>query len=231
MLEILKDKKYIFFDVGYTLDKPASGDWIFTNKFFEVLNERVKMFNKERLIEARKVALVYIEQNHLTKSVEEEYERFKTYYQMILDDLKVTYTKEELDIIAFDRANNMNNYIPYPDIKEVLSVLSKDYKLGIISDTWPSIENQLKHIGVYEYFNSFTYSYELGIFKPNPMMYIDALKKANCNPQETVFIDDRLENLEGAFKFGITPILIAANKDSDKQTSFTKIYSLSELIK
>ena len=30
MPDILKDKKVIFFDVGYTLDRPASGDWMFT---------------------------------------------------------------------------------------------------------------------------------------------------------------------------------------------------------
>lgn len=33
--EILKEKKVIFFDVGYTLDYPASGDWMFTQKFIE----------------------------------------------------------------------------------------------------------------------------------------------------------------------------------------------------
>ena len=33
MLDLLNDKKVIFFDVGYTLDKPASGDWMFTNQF------------------------------------------------------------------------------------------------------------------------------------------------------------------------------------------------------
>ena len=35
MLQHLRDKKVIFFDVGYTLDKPASGDWMFTNRFLE----------------------------------------------------------------------------------------------------------------------------------------------------------------------------------------------------
>ena len=28
MLNLLKDKEVIFFDVGYTLDAPASGDWM-----------------------------------------------------------------------------------------------------------------------------------------------------------------------------------------------------------
>ena len=34
-IELLKDKKVIFFDVGYTLDYPLSGDWMFTKKFYE----------------------------------------------------------------------------------------------------------------------------------------------------------------------------------------------------
>ena len=33
MTELLKTKKAVFFDVGYTLDYPASGDWMLTNKF------------------------------------------------------------------------------------------------------------------------------------------------------------------------------------------------------
>ena len=33
MIRQICDKKAIFFDVGYTLDRPASGDWMFTNRF------------------------------------------------------------------------------------------------------------------------------------------------------------------------------------------------------
>ena len=36
MHEVLYGKKVIFFDVGYTLDHPLSGDWILTNKFYEL---------------------------------------------------------------------------------------------------------------------------------------------------------------------------------------------------
>ncbi len=42
MLDILRDKNVIFFDVGYTLDMPASGDWMFTNKFLELAGEKLK---------------------------------------------------------------------------------------------------------------------------------------------------------------------------------------------
>ena len=42
MLDILRDKKVIFFDVGYTLDAPASGDWMFTNRFLELAGDKLK---------------------------------------------------------------------------------------------------------------------------------------------------------------------------------------------
>ena len=37
MLSLLKDRNVIFFDVGYTLDAPASEDWMFTNQFLELI--------------------------------------------------------------------------------------------------------------------------------------------------------------------------------------------------
>ena len=42
MLDLLKEKKVIFFDVGYTLDRPASGDWMFTGKLLELAGEKLQ---------------------------------------------------------------------------------------------------------------------------------------------------------------------------------------------
>ena len=47
MLDLLNDKKVIFFDVGYTLDKPASSDWMFTNQFLELASEKMKQRIKD----------------------------------------------------------------------------------------------------------------------------------------------------------------------------------------
>ena len=123
----------------------------------------------------------------------------------------------------------MDNYVLYPGAKEAIEALSKTYRLGIISDTWPSIENQLRTLGVRQYFSFATYSFALGVFKPDPRMYLDALRKCGVDARETVFVDDSPENLEGAAKLGITPILIAANPASDVEMPYCKIHALSEL--
>lgn len=231
MIELLRDKKVIFFDVGYTLDYPASGDWMFTKKFYELVGNKLAKYSPEEIQKAKNISLEYLEKNHLVQSVQDEYCQFIHFYSEISSNLELCLTEAEIKAIAYDRSYNMNNYIVYPDVKKVLSVLSRSFKLGIISDTWPSIEQQLWSIGVREFFATSTYSCFLGTFKPDKRMFIDALEKCGYPAEDTVFIDDSLGNLEGAAKLGITPILIAANPASDVDSPYLKIHSLSELLK
>ena len=124
----------------------------------------------------------------------------------------------------------MDNYVIYPDARRVIETLSRTHRLGIISDTWPSIENQLRALDVRQFFSFATYSFALGVFKPDRRMYLDALEKSGCPAEETVFIDDSPRNLAGAAALGITPILIAADPASDAETPYARIRALSELL-
>ena len=231
MLDILRDKKVIFFDVGYTLDMPASGDWMFTGMFLEAAGEKLKQRTETEIQRARDAGLRFLDNDHLIKTVEAEIQNFFDYYSIISNELDLGLSVKERDQIARDRACNMENYIPYPGIAEVLSTLSKTHKLGIISDTWPSIEPQLEHIGVSQYLSFTTFSCFVGVFKPDKRIYLDALNKCGVPAEETVFIDDVVRNLDGAAALGITPILIAANPASDVETDYLKIHDLRELIR
>ena len=231
MLHLLKDKEVIFFDVGYTLDAPASGDWMFTNKFLETAGEKLKQRTAPDIQRARNAGLRFLEQDHLIQTVEAEIRNFFGYYSVISEQLDLGLTEEERDRIARDRACNMANYVPYPGITEVLGTLSKTHKLGIISDTWPSIEPQLEYIGVSRYLSFCTFSCFVGVFKPDKRIYLNALNKCGVPAEKTVFIDDAVRNLDGAAALGITPILIAANPASDVKTDYLKIHDLRELIR
>lgn len=230
MRELLSDKSVIFFDVGYTIDYPASGDWVFTNRFYESAADKINRCPAEQIREAKAAGLVYLANNHLIRDEEEETDRFYHYYSIISEALQLKLTKDEIMEIARDRTYNMDNYVIYPDARKVIQTLSKTHRLGIISDTWPSIENQLRTLDVLQFFSFATYSFSLGVFKPDRQMYVDALQKCGRSAKETVFIDDSPQNLEGAAELGITPILIAANPASDVETPYRKIRSLSELI-
>ena len=231
MIQQLQDKKVLFFDVGYTLDMPASGDWMFTNRFLEEAGAELKTRGSGEISRARDTALRFLAGEHLVTTVEAEIDQFYLYYSIISDELDLALTEEQRRLIARDRACNMENYIPYPGVQEVLAKLSERYKLGVISDTWPSIEQQLEYIGVSQYFSFATFSCYVGTFKPDPRMYRDALAKSGVPAEETAFIDDSVYNLDGAAEMGIFPILIAANPVSDVETSFLKIRDLRELIR
>ena len=230
MIRQLQDKKVIFFDVGYTLDMPASGDWMFTNRFLEEAGPVLKKRGIDEISRARAAALQYLTDNHLVTTVEAEIEQFYRYYSILSDELDLSLTEAQRKLIARDRACNMENYVPYPGIREVLEKLSRTHRLGIISDTWPSIVQQLEYIGVAQYFSFATFSCNLGVFKPDPRMYLDALAKGGAPAEETVFIDDSVHNLDGAAALGIFPVLIAAAPASDVETSYLKIRDLRELI-
>ncbi len=231
MLSILRDKKVIFFDVGYTLDAPASGDWVFTNMFLELAGEKLKQRTEADIQQVRGAGLRFLAQSHLVQTVEAEIRNFFDYYSIISDQLDLGLSEDIRDTIARDRACNMKNYIPYPGITEVLNTLSKTHRLGIISDTWPSIEPQLEYIGAAKYLSFCTFSCFVGVFKPDKRIYLDALNKCGVPASETVFIDDAVRNLDGAAALGITPILIAANPEADVETDYPKIHDLRELIR
>ena len=231
MISQLKDRKVIFFDVGYTLDRPASGDWMFTNRFLAEAGDALKARGNKEIRRAGEVALRFLTENHLVTTVEAEIEQFYRFYSIFSDELGLGLSEGQRMQIARDRACNMENYIPYPGIREVLETLGRTHRLGVISDTWPSIEQQLEHIGVARYFSFKTFSCFLGVFKPDPRMFEDALAKAGVPGEDAVFIDDSVRNLEGAAALGIFPILIAANPASDVETSFLKIHDLRELIR
>lgn len=230
MIQQLRDKQVIFFDVGYTLDMPASGDWMFTNRFLKEAGKRLKEHDAEEISSAREAGLRFLEGNHLVATVEAETDQFYQYYSIISDELNLGLSDGQRRQIALDRARNMENYVPYPGIRDVLETLSRTFRLGIISDTWPSIVSQLEHLGVAGYFAFQTFSCFVGVFKPDRRIYLDALDKCGVPAEKTVFIDDSMRNLEGAAALGITPILIAANPAADVETSFLKIKDLRELV-
>ena len=68
MHELLKDKSVIFFDVGYTIDHPASGDWMFTNRFYEIAGERLDECTKAQISKASQAGADYLERERRMNS-------------------------------------------------------------------------------------------------------------------------------------------------------------------
>jgi len=67
-------------------------------------------------------------------------------------------------------------------------------------------------------------------------MYLSALELLNANSGESVFVDDYIDNLAGAEKFGIHPVQIARKCNSfsppfnkSKEEKYPKFENLTEI--
>jgi putative hydrolase of the HAD superfamily len=56
-------------------------------------------------------------------------------------------------------------------------------------------------------FDVLVWSYQLGMAKPDPAIYRYTLGKLGTRPEDTLFIDDKIENVEGAQALGMVSIL------------------------
>lgn len=237
-MELLRQPvKGIFFDLGWTLVYPPSGDWEFTQPAQKLFNWEVyQSLPKERTVAVRKEANDYLEAHHHISTLEEEYDRMLQYFTIVAQKLpELGATRQDIEATALEKVyQSQHTYNLMEDAIPTLEALKGRYKLGIISDTWPSIVPVLERFGILPYFDAITYSFQLGCFKPNPRMFQDALSKIGLPAQECVFIDDVARNLEGAAKVGIQPVQIRVKPDADPcpqgMASIGKISGILELL-
>lgn len=102
---------------------------------------------------------------------------------------------------------------PRKEIIRIIKELKRNgIKLASLSNvTRPHAEVNEKK-GVYKPFEIKIHSFDVGLRKPDPKIYKLALTKLSLIPAETVFIDNKLENVEGARKLGIKSIFYKSPK-------------------
>ncbi len=77
-------------------------------------------------------------------------------------------------------------------------------KTSILSNLPRTLGERLRaERGFLDHFDQVTFSYELGVIKPEAEIYHDAIRGLGVEPVEALFLDDRPENVEGGRAAGI----------------------------
>jgi putative hydrolase of the HAD superfamily len=94
------------------------------------------------------------------------------------------------------------------ELFDLIKKLKKRFKLAILSNAEPTTTAFLekKFSGLFQLFGHKIYSYNLRRLKPEKEIFEKALEITESRPEETIFIDDRLENVEAAKELGIKGI-------------------------
>ncbi|MGD2175353.1 MAG: HAD-IA family hydrolase [Candidatus Brocadiaceae bacterium] len=138
-------------------------------------------------------------------TVELEHEFWRRLYATVLQDLGVEEEAGRLADELYEACPFYRMMEPFPETVGVLEALrSGGYRLGVISDTFPSLRLALEAMGIAAYFESFTASAVVGAGKPDPRIFRAATDSLGVRPEESVFVDDTEGEVEGARELGFT---------------------------
>lgn len=91
--------------------------------------------------------------------------------------------------------NPQNNVLIEPTFNLIRNLKNRGYNIYILSNMGPEKAKMLRGCIDVNLFNDIIFSCEVGHIKPEVEMYQTAIKKFNVLPSETLFVDDREENL------------------------------------
>ena len=92
-----------------------------------------------------------------------------------------------------------------PTVELIKELKAKGYKLYVLSNMSKEYIEFLRKLPVFDYFDYQVVSSEVHLGKPDPKIYNYLLEHCELNPAETIFIDDRKDNVEVAESVGIVP--------------------------
>lgn len=143
-----------------------------------------------------------------------------------IDSLNFNFEKGLISRIDF--LAGLNNLVPKASPEEVLAAwnavlldfpmyrlefleeLSKNYTLFLLSNTdsihinhFKEKEGEVFYNRFYNCFEKVYFSYDLGKRKPDVEIFHYVISENNLIPEKTLFVDDNLDNIEGAKKIGL----------------------------
>ncbi len=162
------------------------------------------------------------------KTLDDEREFFKRYYYHLLIGEGVTEDVENKAEFLLNELWCNGDRALFAETVEVLECFkSKGYKMGVISDTSPSLEFTLQQLGIAKYFTSFTASSLVGAGKPSPIIFNAALEAQGVTSTESIFVDDCKEETDGAREQGFTAFYLDRSGENNDEWT---IHNLKQLI-
>jgi epoxide hydrolase-like predicted phosphatase len=125
----------------------------------------------------------------------------EAHWQAVAETLGVDQSEGEkinAEFFSGDRADTA--------LLDFLRSLRPECKVGLISNAWSGLRAFITSQKFDDVFDEMIISAEVGLGKPDPRIYRLALKKLDVRPEESVFLDDVLVNVEAARSVGMSAI-------------------------
>ena len=114
----------------------------------------------------------------------------------------------------------------------VLSKLRSSHRIGLVSNYYGNLGNALRETGLDRHIDAAVDSDEIGVKKPDPVIFLTALQSLGSHPAEALFVGDSFtRDVIGAQRVGIQPLWLVPRRGAEAWNghSVPKIHSLTEL--
>ena len=213
---------YIVLDFGKVIAAPTTGNWDITPNFLELIDVTKIDIEKFKLLRKKYECIL----SEKVTTLEEEYNMFVRFYDGILSEFN--YSKDIVEIIAYDRTYNFDKYTLYNNIQIELKSLSEKYRLILLTDNWPCVIDYLKEYNLYDYFDKIYISSIYGVEKKDKILFDYPIDEFNIKPSEALFIDDNESNLDIAKEKGFD-VMLMDRENKIKDSKYKIINNLSNI--
>jgi len=116
-----------------------------------------------------------------------------------------------IESVAYDAVLDLESWYPYDDTKTVLRTLSeRGVPVGIVSDIPFDLRENFAAHGLAEYVGAYSLSYELGVEKPDPRMFLKPCADLGADPRRTLMVGDNPARDGGAVACNLRVLLLPA---------------------
>ncbi len=122
--------------------------------------------------------------------------------------------------------------VPFAGTAQMLSHIRSKVKLGIISNAYDAIEQhrRVRSSGLAHYFNKILVAGDIGVYKPDPAIYLHLLDALHVTPGHALFVGDSIEyDIRGAHSAGMQTVLLRHTLSSDSDNADYTVVGTNEL--
>lgn len=220
----LADVTHVFLDVGGTLlhSEPAAADI-----FHRVLAARGRLMDRDAIAHLLRTPETIVTLIRPFPSGREG-EFFRSVNARIVEHLGLESDDATLDAIHAEFEGGVT-WKPYGEATAMLRTLKEaGFRLGVISNASHSLPETLRKTGLAPYFDTITYSFDVGVEKPDVRIFRRAVAQANASEERSIHVGDSFEaDYLGARRAGLHALLVC--RDGEPPAPCPYIRSLDGL--
>ena len=166
------------------------------------------------------------------RSREEKLALYMQYQETVLREAAVPYdTKLVMGLLGKMQQTQMN-LVLFDDVAPTLTELKKrGLIMGLISNIEQDIDETLTRLGLPSWLEIVVTSQDAGANKPQPEIFLEALKRAGVQPAEALYIGDQYQvDVLGANGAGMKGILLDRNDHYQRIKDCPRIQNLTEVL-